>query len=132
MSLTSFRETIAATLSNGLGIPFVPGKLEGPQKHDIGCTFPDRKGEFPENVDLEQLQIFVRVYKKFERSRNQERPRDPAELEAIAEQIQTLLYPQQTSAGPWFFRVTEIEFDMDDNGLQALIVSWESNLFKQV
>lgn len=126
--MTTFREAVESHLATQLAIPFVSGKLEGPQRRDIGCTFPAAKSEVPGHVNDEYVFVKVRVFKAFVQERDPAAPTDPAALEALAESLQTAMSTVQTGQGPWFNRVTDIEWDMDSYGFEATILGQQSNL----
>ena len=131
MSLTGFRQAVASQLATALDIPFVDGKLDGPvSRQDLGCTFPGRTEELEGNVDIQQITVYVRVFKRMETNRrNPQVPPDPEPLEAIADLIPASLDDIQTAAGPWYFRVVSVEVDMDTQGVEAVVVGWAQNAF---
>lgn len=133
MSLTTFRQAVAAQAGLSLGIgTVVDGKLDGPvQRRDIVCSWPLRKAELADNVDLEELEIALRVLKVYPPRVDDETPIDPGPLETIAETLQTGLDNIQTTAGPWFFRVVELALDVDRFCVTARLVGWQRNLFAQ-
>jgi hypothetical protein len=129
-ALTDLRKAIADQLQNTLGIEFVPGKLEGHQARDLGCTFPVGRTEVGEGELPELLTVKVRIYQRYVAVRSPEQPADPAPLEELAVRLLTALDDIQVGAGGvWFFRVPEVEIDMDDQGVEATVVAVAANAF---
>lgn len=133
MSLTTFRQAVAARAGTALSIATVlDGKLEGPvQRRDVVCSWPARKGELPDDADLEELEVFVRVLTAYVQRVDDETPWDPGPLETIAETLQAGLDDIQTAAGPWFFRLVEVEIDVDRQSVTGRVLGWQRNLFAQ-
>lgn len=128
MSMTSFREAVAAMLSAELGIDFVPGRIEGPvEGKDLGCTFPLRVSEEQGFIQQQNLFVGVRVFKAARTRQSPSKAFDPAPLEELAEQIQLALAKHQTGYGAWFQRVTEIEFDSELRMVEAAVLGVQQN-----
>ena len=133
MSLTNFRAAVRDRLQTVTGIPMIDGYLEGPiETRDLGCVWPVAKREDEDNAALERIELRARIFKRYVRSTNPETPIDPSELEALAETVQGGLDDIQGSAGPWYFRVTGIEFDVVTNGIEFTVEGVQLNVFAQV
>jgi hypothetical protein len=137
MSLTGFRTAVQNQLATALGIEIVAGKLPEEfraARKDIGCVWPGSAHEVDGQVDLEQLVVYARIYKRFDQSqaRNPEKPVDPTEIETLAELIQGSLddIANAPAGGPWYFRVTSVEIDMDYQRVEAVIVGFDANVFQ--
>lgn len=129
-TLTTFRQTVANELATELGIPFVPGRVEGPIENGLlGCSWPAGKRENADDANVEELEIYVRVLRPFTERIEPRLPIDPTPLEDLADTFQTALEAVQTSAAPWYFRVTELELDVDAYTITATLVGYGYNLF---
>jgi hypothetical protein len=130
MSMQSFRQQLAAALKEGLHVDFIDGYVEGPvESKSLGCTYPVRIAEVASNVLVEQQFVGVRVLKQLKTKRVYvERPKDPGELEDLAELLQTVIQANQTGLGPWMLRCTQIDFDLPAWGIEALIIATQANL----
>lgn len=133
MSMTTFRQGVAAVLATATGITFKDGRIIGPvDTGDIGCTYPVDKAEMGGNVDVEEITIRARILKQWQGQLDPTVPVDPAPLEELAETIQSALTGSQTTLGPWFCRVVRVDFDLDSWAVDALVVGWAYNLLEQV
>lgn len=134
MSLTSIRQAIKTELAADLAVEFVDGKLEGPvERRGLGCIWTDGVEEDEENVLYEWATVRARVFVPYFRDREPTNPTDPAELEQLAEQIQSSLQDKQaTQTGADFIRVTAVEIDMDRLSVTATIRCSMSNPFAGV
>lgn len=128
-AITDFRTTLAAQLQTELGIDVVSGYAEGPSDTDIGCVYPIREGENPDAVQEQLVEVGVRVFKRYDRSEAPELLLDPEPLESMAATLVDALKAIQVTAGPWFFRVTEIVYDLDFYRVDALVTAWQANQF---
>jgi hypothetical protein len=134
VSLTSFRQLVAAEIAGILDIQTVMnGRVEGPlERYDMVCSWPIRKAEQEDAVDLEDILVAVRVLRAWDQERQPEVPFDPAQLEADAEAVQVGSYDIQASAGPWLWRPTEFAFDVEAQRLDIAIYATQRNLFAQL
>ncbi len=133
MSLTTFRQTVADTVGNALGIPpeqRVDGKLEGPlEQGPILCSWSEVVREKDE-VDLEEVEVLLRVLLPYVERTDPAMAIDPAPLEEIVETIQTSLRDVETTAGPSFgFRPVLLTIDVDARRVTALLVGTQFNPF---
>jgi hypothetical protein len=127
-TIGEFRQAIKEILARELEIDFVDGKLEGPvEGSDRGSIFPLTKGENPEAVTEEMLYLVVRVFKASETRRATSTPYDPKELEDLAELVQKIVAKHQTGLGLWFQRVTQVEWDLDRQMIEALVLGVQAN-----
>ena len=127
-SLTTFREAVTSALSTALGVDFVAGMVDGPiEGRNLGCAWMLGVAEREENVQEEWLDLKVRVFSAWSQIGAPERPFDPALLEEWAETIQTTLKPSITALGPWEARVTGVEFDMEQQGIEVSVLGWQPN-----
>jgi hypothetical protein len=133
VTLTSFRQTVAAEIAAIVGIArVVNGRVEGPQEqYDLVCSWPLRIVEFDEDVNLEEIYVAVRVLRAWNQQRQPEVPFDPGQLEVDAELIQTGSYDIQATAGPWLWRPQEFAFDLEEQRLDVAVYAQQVNLFAQ-
>lgn len=134
MSLTTFRQAVAADIAAALGIArVIDGRVEGPaEREDIVCSWPVGKTESRDSAHLEEIEVAVRVLKAFRQERDPKKPHDPAPLEAALEAIQAGSSDIQASAGPWFWRPVELTIDMDAQAVDVRVVGTQWNQFAQV
>lgn len=132
LPLTTWRETLATQVGVALGIEtVVAGKVEGPVPDShLVCSWPNGKREFGDNVTVEEVEVFVRVFEQWDQRAIVEQPASPARLEGWAEQLQMGLAEMVTGIGPWEVRVVEMEFDMDVRSVTALVRAWQYNRFE--
>lgn len=133
--ITVFREAVKDRLEEVLRIPFVDGKLDGPQTNDIGCTYPLVEEEREGQLDLADSSVIVRIFKEHpgvERGADA-KPLDPAVLETLAVEATRALDDIQAlpggGAGGWYFRVGKAEYDLDDQGVQLTLRRVDANPF---
>lgn len=129
MSLTSVREAVRDQLAADLGITFVDGRLEGPaERRDLGCCWTDGLVEDSDDANHQVVTIVARAFLRYERSREPEKPIDPAPLEALAEKMQASVRAQHSIAGVDFARAVRVSVDMDRRGVEVEVQVWMSNL----
>jgi len=131
VSLTSFRVTLGSVLSDAFGVDHVSGRVEGPVDRALLCTWPASIRENSDDVNLQDVEVNVRMLLQFRQQHAPESPVDPADLEEAAEQLQQVLADVQTEAGPWFFRPVDIELDVDARQVTARCVGTQFNGFPQ-
>lgn len=126
MDWNAFRSNVQAMFQRELGITMVPGVLDG--KNDtfgewIGSVAIQKVTEDPRNVNEVTVSLVCRFFAPFnmDATVSPNQPYDPSPLEAMAAQIQQAVEKNQTGLGAWFQRVTDIEFDLVDQGVQAMV-----------
>lgn len=130
MSMTSFRQTVAAQVATAVSIAtVVDGRVDVSPERDLVCSWPSEIREIDGQADEEELEVFVRVCKQALQQHDPAVPIDPGPLETIGEQIQTGLVAGQTTSGPWFLRPDQILFDTDARTVTARVVGRQYNLF---
>lgn len=135
-SLTDFRVNLQDYLQAQLGIEFVGGMIDGPvEDRKIGCAWTASVEEWPDDVLLEQINVSVRIFLPWRQPQGTTNP-TPAvrDLEQLAEDLQVILKPVQAAAsggtlGPWQFRLTGVEIDLETNGIEGSIQALQSNPF---
>ena len=136
--MTDFRAAVKARLTTIFpDVNWVDGKLEGGPnvtRQELGCVFPDSELESEDTTYL-NLGVVVRMFKRTAdvaaRGTEPTQPRDPAPLEAWAETLRTSLDDIQVGAGgTWYFRVSGIEYDMDQYAFEAAIFGRGENPFQ--
>lgn len=126
MSLTSFRQAVQDKLQDAMGITFVAGMLTAADSNrDIGCVWIAGIRE-RSDVQTEEIVARARVFTQFEATQGY-RQGDIDQLETLAEQFQTALKTIQLTAGPWMFRVTEVQLLIDEHGVEATMVGIDDN-----
>lgn len=133
MDYTAFRQNMQDVFAEELGAKMVPGILEGPNEWStekwLGSVAISRIIEDPRNVAQVQIYLLVRVFAPH-RSEGQispYRPFDPTPLEEMASKIQAVIKRNQTGLGSWYQRVTGLEFDHTDQGVQATVFAYSDN-----
>lgn len=132
MTLTSFRQGVANELAADLGITLVvDGRCEGPFTQELICSWSPGKAPYPTDVNLEQVEVRVRVFKAPPpRRHDAQLPFDPAPLEELAETIQTALKDKRTALGPWYFQLLELRIDDERWCVELQLVGLQDNLFE--
>lgn len=125
--LSDHRTLLAAALEKDLGIPIVPGLLEGHQSYDRGSLHVGRVQEVPGRVNEQQILSALRVFKQFEPLIQSETPYDPSPLEELVDAIQASIHANETNFGPWFLRVISFTLDLPSQGVEAEILAYSSN-----
>lgn len=127
-SLGAFREAVQAELAEDLGVRFKGGKIDGPvTENDLGCCWSEGKAEVSGRVDEEQLFVRARIFLRFKPREGPEDVTDSRPLEDLAEKVQLAIRDKQTTLGPWYCRVTEVETNIDLQYVEAQIVGWQDN-----
>jgi hypothetical protein len=130
ITLTGFREAVQAELQVDIGIDFVPGVLVGPvEGRPLGCVWCAGKKEADDNVGDEIIEVHVRAFQAVVLPQDPTVPVDPGPLEELADQIVAALKDKQTAFGPWFTRITELELDMETQGLEITLIGRQENQF---
>ena len=132
MDIKAFRENVQQAFAEGLGIRMVPGLLEGPNqtREWLGSCYVPRIQEVGSRVDEEQIFTTLRVFAPFrsEGVISPNLPFDPSELEEMANKIQAVSAAHQiTGFGAWTSRITSIEIDPVNQGIQAVLFSYDVN-----
>lgn len=131
MSLAATRAFLRDQLAAELGFAFADGLAEGPfPRQDAGFVALLSGGE-TEDVEVEQLEFRVRVYRKLVATRSPQQPADPEPLEQLVESVYSALRDVQASpaAGVWFFRATGFEIDYDAQGVEVTVLALRQNPF---
>lgn len=129
MSYTTYRTSLRGHLATSTGVSFVDGKLQaGAPDHDIGCVWPLRVQELGSDVSVERIFLAARVFKVRKQQTDPQTPaHDPADLEDLAQDVMDAVSTHQTGLGPWFQRVTEVTYDVDENAIECVIEAWQLN-----
>lgn len=127
--LTDIRELIRDTLAADLGLRFVDGRLDGPQERgSLGCVWTDRVEEDEDDVNYAVVTVGVRVFLRYERSREPSKPIDPAPLEQLVEKIQLSLRAKHSATAANFLRVVSAQIDLERRGVEVSVRAWTENL----
>jgi hypothetical protein len=131
-TLTSFRLALQAYLKTTFSFEFESGQLEGPiEDRTVGCCWTVSVSEWPEDVQLEQITVGVRIFKQWQQQQGLPNP-SISDLEDLAETLQEALKPVQTTLGSaWQFRLTQVELDLETNGIEGTIVALQPNPFNR-
>lgn len=130
MSLETFLEGVRAELATDLAITVKDGYIEGPLDVEMGCVYPGDTTELEENVDVEELEIFARVFKPVAQQFVPEEPPDNSELLAARDAIIAALKDKQTATwGVWYLRIRGFEIDAQERHVTARITAWHTNPF---
>jgi hypothetical protein len=130
--ISQFRQNLQDMFARELAITIVPGMLEGANDtfgETIGSVYVRRIQENPARVAEQQVFVILRVYLPFSSSAvvSQNQPLDPTPLEDMAGKILDAIARNQTGLGAWFQRVTAIDIDIEDQGVQAQILAYSQN-----
>jgi hypothetical protein len=129
----AFRSNVGAMLKDELGGMLIqPGLISGPNTTHgewIGSLYLQRVQEDPARPAELQVFMIFRAYAPFDSSSvlNANVPFDPTPLEQMSNQIQQAFARHPTGLGAWFQRVTSIEFDVEEQGVQAQIFAYSGN-----
>lgn len=127
-SLTAFRQGLQDALQTSFGFRFVAGDFPGPStERDLGCVWVRGKSEWADDVNVEEIHMGVRVFKRWEQPEGTTLPNED-DLERLLELVQTTLKPLNTTLGPWFFRTTDLQIVRDQSAVETTLVAWQSNL----
>jgi hypothetical protein len=127
-SITIFRLSLQEHLEDVLQRPVIAGLLEGPLDQQLACVFPASIREVQRPVLDEQLFLTARVFEPFVAQADLPVPaHDPLPLEDLAERLQKSIRDAQTTLGPWFARVMQIDFDLQRNAFEATLMGWQQN-----
>lgn len=128
-SLTEFRQAIQDALQAAYKFTFVAGDLPGPApESDAGCVWARGKREFGDDVMVEEVLLGVRVFAQWKQRGGVTSGPNEEELEKALETLQTTLRAIRTTAGPWMFRVTEVEIDRSQSAVEATLLAYQANL----
>lgn len=135
MDFTAFRQNVQDMFGRELGehVPLAmqPGLLEGPNEtrtgNWMGSVAIQRVIEDPRNVAQAQIYLICRVFPPFRAQVSPNKPYDPTELEQMATWIQDAVARNQTMLGAWYQRVTGIDFDVEDQGVQWTVFAYTDN-----
>jgi hypothetical protein len=131
MDYTAFRKNVQDMFQTNLGVTMVPGQLEGPNEWSattwLGSVAIAKVTENPRNVAEVHIYLLCRFFAPYKPPISPNEPYDPAPLEQMAEKIQLLVRSNQTGLGAWFQRVTGLEFDLVDQGIQATFQATAEN-----
>jgi hypothetical protein len=128
--MTELRARLAEVCSGALGVPFLEGRIDGPvHNRALGCVYPVNVAEDPDNVLNALIRVNVRVYQKWIEQTDPERPVTTEKLEEWVDALRVALSDAQLTGGVWFFRLTNVEFDVDDQGVELSILAFADNLF---
>ncbi len=138
--MTDFRAALKArltTIFTADNVQWVDGVLEGPNntRFEMGCLFPAREEE-SEDTSYVTVTMSVRMFKRLggatARTQDPAKALDPTPLETWAEAMRSGLDDIQALAGgTWFFRVSAIEYDLDEQyALEATVTGWTANPFQ--
>lgn len=124
---TLFRTNIQTTLAAALGVEFVGGRIDGPvADRDIGCVWWDNK-QPSGNVSDETNTYGVRVFKRWAQDQGMTTDLNVVPLEDDAEALEAALKSVLTVEGHWFFTVTEVRADYDNQYVEATLVAYDQN-----
>jgi hypothetical protein len=128
--LTGLRTTLRDVCSEATGLPFLEGLVDGPvHNRALGCVYPVNIAEDSENVLIARIRMNIRVYQKWIEQTDPERPVSSQKLEEWADQLRVALSDNQLSGGVWFFRLLNVEFDLEDQGIELSILAFADNMF---
>jgi hypothetical protein len=127
--LGSFRQAIVAELATNLqggDFTVVSGKRDGPARdRNLACVYP---GPFQLDQDRAFLRptLVIRAWKPKPKQPRTESPPDPTELEQLMLDLFNTLTPirKQPALSLTFEFAGQGEFDLDDWGVQVLLVGW--------
>lgn len=119
--------------ADGTPLQMFPGQLEGPNQGTgewRGSVCLLRVQEDGRQVAQVQIYLRCRFWAPMTMSGqlSPNVPYDPAPLEAMAVKIQEAVSRNQTGLGAWYQRLTDIEFDNENQGIQATVFAYDSNL----
>ena len=107
----------------------VAGMSDGPETDkDRGYIWTSTIEEDADEPMLEQIEVTLRIFKRFYVSREGIKPFDPTVLEDIGEFVQTTLRSLLAGLGPWHARVTGQDFLLDTQGVEITILGVHGNL----
>jgi len=134
VSYTTFRQHVANEIAGALGITsVVDGAVAGPiERSDMVCSWPLGVRESDDSVDVEEIEIAVRILRAWQQQLDPGAPIDPSPLEETMETLKSTSHNIQTTSGPWFWRPVEVEADLAEWHITARVVGWQYNLFEQV
>jgi hypothetical protein len=134
VSLTSFRQALAAHLATELEVQFLDGYMDQPvQRQEVGCTYPMDKRRDGDQANDEIIRVGVRFFQRHQapagRHSGADPDRvDPARLEQVAELVQEAIADVQTGLGPWFCWWESTEFDWETQGIEVIVGARQFNL----
>lgn len=133
MDYTAFRQNVQDMFARELGMTMVPGVFEGPNQWStekwIGSVAIAKTNEDPRNVAQVQIYLLCRFFAPFrsQGSISPNEPFDPSQLEDMARQVEEAVARNQTGLGAWYQRVTGIDYDHNDQGIQATVFAYSAN-----
>ena len=127
-AMTEWRKHVKTVLEPVIGVKIQPGKIDGPvERSRRACIFPDAQQENPEVVDQQLLTVILRVFLPVKTQRDAGvAPHDPEPLETLGELMQTTWREHVLEGGVWFSRMVGVEYDLDQNMLEATFLAYDA------
>jgi hypothetical protein len=127
---TDFRLALMAALEPRLGMPVIAGRVDGAIKQRAVCSvWPIRRARASDHQLEEDVTLGVRCWLKWRDQKDPDRPVDPTPIEELSETLLAALSAVQTSLGPWYIDVVNVEFDAEAQGIEATVVGRQWNPF---
>ena len=128
---TTFRLALMSHLQAELGVEFLPGIITGPSvDRDIGCCWTVGITPFEDNALVAVVQVHARVLQKTPGVLDTPALVEEAMagLEDLSEAMSAaLLAIKYSLAGVWYFRVLNLEMDLEENGVEATLQAFRDN-----
>jgi len=130
-SMHAFRLAIAACLTEiWPNLKVADGMINGPSRQrDIACVWPIQRQRLVDHALEENVTVGIRIWKRWQDQKDPDRPIDPAPLEALSEELLRGLSKRQQSLGTWMLDVQTLRYDVEDQGIEAIVVGRQWNPF---
>jgi hypothetical protein len=129
-NLGDFGDAIISAFKTALGVDIVPGLLVGPiEDREMGSVLVHRVRESPGRVNEQQVIVTLRLFKRYQMVTDPTKPYDPKPLYNWVEELETIIYANQTglAVGVWFQRITDFEVDPMQQGIEANLLAFREN-----
>lgn len=131
VTATGFRLAIQEALAEAFpGIKMRSGRVDGPaRQQSLVCVWPMRREPESTHALEENITYGVRYWARWQDPKDPDQPVDPTPLEEASETLLKALGDVQTLLGTWQISPPVITFDVERQGIEALVVGRQYNPF---